>query len=78
MTPELPGIPPKPKQKRQNRLKRAHMIDAGVGMPGFPFGARFQCDRCNWESEWICHETETEIRKGQPCPSCNDLEMGDR
>jgi hypothetical protein len=59
------------KPKRPTPAKRAHVSDAGEGTVEHPFGARFTCARCEWESEWLCFETEAEIRRGVPCELCN-------
>ena len=40
-------------------------------MSGYEFGASFQCKRCGWQSEWLCFDNVTEIRRGIPCPKCN-------
>lgn len=64
----LPGLPSKPKKAP---IKRARMIDAGEGQPGFPFGAAFKCHRCGWTSGWMCFDNQAEIRRGLPCPTCN-------
>lgn len=48
------------------RLKRAHALNIGQGM------AKFECDQCEWESDWIeCNRTE--IKRGAPCPVCNPI-----
>lgn len=58
---------------KRKPIKRAHVCDAGEGQPGFPYGASFQCERCGWQSDWTCFDNATEIRKGLPCPKCNEV-----
>lgn len=48
----------------------AHMIDAGQHLSA-PVGARFECGRCGWKSDWLGFDTDTAVKKGVPCPRCN-------
>ena len=59
------------KKPKIKRIKRARVSDAGEGMKGYPYGAEFTCCRCDWESEWLCFDNITEIRRGIACPNCN-------
>lgn len=65
-----PDLFPETKRKFP-RLVRAHMVDAGDGMPGYPYGAEFECKRCGWKSGWLCFKRASDIRRGAPCKSCN-------
>jgi hypothetical protein len=51
------------------RVVRMHMIDAG-DIEGEK-AARFACRKCGYEGGWMpCGITE--IRRGVPCPNCNE------
>ena len=65
MTADLFG--PKPRAPRRVLM---HAIDAG----SFPDGkdaAQFNCARCGRTSGWI-YATRADVRRGVPCPTCNE------
>jgi hypothetical protein len=69
--PDLFGVPPK-----QPRLVRMHAVDVGQApgmMPGWrtATGGKFTCRKCGHDAGWLFDITETEIRRGLPCPNCN-------
>lgn len=54
------------------RVVRMHVIDAGVNdCAGDPIVVQYRCSRCNYESEWMTARTDTEVKRGIPCPNCN-------
>jgi hypothetical protein len=57
---------PKPHKPRQVLM---HVSEIGIDV------ARFSC-KCGFESDWLI-ATETEIRRGIPCPVCNGLPIED-
>ena len=59
------------KPPRATPLKRAHVSDAVKGQGDFPYGGQFTCARCTWESDWLCFDTISEMKRGIPCPKCN-------
>lgn len=46
-----------------------HFTDAGY-VDGLGGAATFECRRCGHETDWLA-ATDTEIRRGIPCPVCN-------
>lgn len=72
--PTLFSVPPK---KRRPPRVMMHVIDAGdpqsydVAYPDRCL-ARFQCRRCDWQTNWIAIDTITEARRGVPCPACSE------
>lgn len=63
---------------RQKPRKLMHISDAspGVNPPhGIKEGASifiFSCSRCDYETDWMWVDTDTEARRGMPCPVCNN------
>lgn len=57
-----------PKQRNPRRVI-AHMIDAG-NYPDGRKAVQFACRRCAWV-QWMPVKTDTEARRGHPCPNCN-------
>lgn len=54
-----------------------HATDAGQApgmMPGWrrPTGGYFVCGRCGHDAGWLFDMTFNEVRRGVPCPICND------
>ncbi len=75
--PDLFG--PRARQPRKPRIVRMHAADVGQApgmMPGWTTttGGYFVCGRCGHEAGWLFNLTMTEIRRGVPCPHCNQLE----
>ena len=71
MPAELPlGLPPR------KRIVRMHATDVGQA-PGMMEGWRtakgghFVCGKCGHDAGWLFDMTNTEIRRGLPCPECN-------
>ncbi len=58
---------------RRPRLWRMHVIDAGdcEGDPLYQVIARFQCHRCNAQTDWMKVENVTTAKRGIPCEACN-------
>ena len=58
------GKPPRAKPRVM-----AHVIDGGADF------VRFQCNKCDWDSDWLNIEEnnlrEKEFRCGIPCEICN-------
>lgn len=52
---------------RHKPIKRMHVIDAGHNC------IEMKCFHCGYESGWINDErkTITELKRGLPCPECN-------
>lgn len=64
---------------RKPRRVMMHAVDIGQApgmMPGWTSakGGEFVCRRCGHEAGWLFDMTETEIRRGVPCPVCNEGE----
>lgn len=61
---------------RKPRIKRMHAIDHGEApglMPGWHTaqGGHFVC-KCGHDAGWQFNLTPSEIRRGLPCPVCNE------
>lgn len=52
------------------RVVRMHVSDAGHG-DEWDMRVRYQCARCNHETDWTTARTVTEAKRGIPCPNCN-------
>lgn len=57
-----------PKLPRAKPRVMMHFNDAGHD--GESALGNFQCDRCRFVAGWV-RATETEMRRGIPCPNCN-------
>ena len=57
----------KPRKPRQWLM---HVSDGGGDGPDDVW-VRFQCQRCELETEWMKARTVTEAKRGIPCPTCN-------
>ncbi|WP_419737721.1 hypothetical protein [Ruegeria sp.] len=71
--PWLPGLTPPPRMRRV----MMHADDRGQApglMPGWRTakGGHFTCGRCGHEAGWLFDMTDSEVRRGVPCPVCND------
>jgi hypothetical protein len=55
---------------RMRRRVLMHFTDVGY-IDGLGQAATFACKRCGFKSDWQ-GASDTEIRRGVPCPSCND------
>ncbi len=53
---------------RKPRRVMMHFTDAG---PGSPNWARFKCGKCGHEMETNT-ATDLDLRRGTPCPRCNE------
>lgn len=58
-----------------------HAIDTGQApgtMPGWRTakGAHFQCRRCGHDAGWLFDMQDSEVRRGVPCPECNEAHNG--
>jgi len=72
MTTDLFGPVP-----RKPSVVRMRAIDHGQApglMPGWKTaqGARFRCWRCGHDDGWSFNMTVSEIKRGLPCPICNE------
>lgn len=68
----LPGLD----QPRRTRRVLMHAADVGQApglMPGWRTtkGGHFLCGQCGHDAGWCFDMTDTEIRRGIPCPVCN-------
>jgi hypothetical protein len=59
----------KPRKPYQFKM---HVCDAGGDNEEHI--ATFECRRCNEKTGWLSFKTITEIRRGIPCPICNNKE----
>lgn len=64
---------PKPPVRRRAMM---HAVDQGTApgmMPGWrnSNGGHFKCPKCGHDAGWLFDMTDTEIRRGVPCPKCN-------
>lgn len=71
---DLFGRPP-----RRRRRVMMHAIDHGRApgvMPGWRTakGGHFKCARCGHDGGWLFDMTDSEVRRGVPCPVCNSGE----
>ena len=68
------------KAVRKPRRVLMHMIDAGVSdFVGGGICAQFKCRKCGYKSEWKHgFSTATDVKRGIPCPKCNDSEKQSR
>ncbi|WP_378952250.1 hypothetical protein [Mesorhizobium sp. ANAO-SY3R2] len=62
--------------ERGRRIVRMHAVDHGLApsiLPGWktPNGGHFKC-RCGHDAGWLFNLSDTEIRRGLPCPNCNE------
>ena len=65
---------PKPRRKARRLM---HVSDAGDSCSGDSDDAviaRFLCNRCGHETDWVVVATATEAKRGIPCPRCNEEE----
>lgn len=46
-----------------------HHSDVGIGTYGYV--VTFSCRRCGKESDLMACDTQTDIKRGMPCPDCN-------
>ncbi|SPJ27657.1 hypothetical protein TRM7615_01147 [Falsiruegeria mediterranea M17] len=72
MLPQLPGFE-RPKRKPPRVM--AKLYDAGGEVGKW---ICYRCNRCGWDSGWIdqTHKSDTEIKRGHPCPECNMVSDG--
>jgi DNA-directed RNA polymerase subunit RPC12/RpoP len=57
---------------RRPRRVLMHVIDAGdCADAGYSVVARFQCTRCEAETDWLKVENVTTAKRGIPCEACN-------
>jgi predicted Zn-ribbon and HTH transcriptional regulator len=63
----------KPPRKKPRVMM--HVTDAGTSGLRDEEGeielAEFRCGRCGYETDWERVYTPTEVRRGHPCPRCN-------
>lgn len=64
-------------QPRAPRRVMMHATDTGQApgtMPGWRTakGAHFQCPRCGHDAGWLFDMQDSEVRRGVPCPECNE------
>lgn len=65
---------------RKPRRIMMHAVDIGQApgmMPGWTSanGGKFVCRLCGHDAGWLSNMTETEIRRGVPCPVCNEADV---
>ena len=64
---EIEPDPPKPRQKPR---KLMHVYDAGPAEDGQCMVV-FQCERCQYKTEWMLAKNVSEAKRGIPCLTCN-------
>lgn len=62
---------------RKPTFVRMRAIDHGEApslMPGWKTanGAHFRCWRCGHDAGWLFNMSVSEVRRGVPCPECNE------
>lgn len=62
--------PKPPRPPRRARRVLMHFDDVGVALGQI---ATFTCRKCGYDSGWLV-STDTEVRRGKPCPRCNVVE----
>jgi len=62
-------MPPKPPRAKPRVMM--HVTDGGY-VDGLGDAATFKCDRCGHESDWTRINGVTDVRRGFPCPKCNE------
>jgi len=70
MLPQLPGFD-RPKRKPARVMAKVYDAGGEVGT-----WVVYQCKSCGWRSDWLdqTHKSDSEIRRGYPCPICNNQE----
>lgn len=58
-----------------------HAVDVGQApgmMPGWRTakGAQFVCRKCGYDAGWLFDMQDSEVRRGVPCPVCNNEPPG--
>ena len=67
LLPQLPGLD-RPKRKPPRVM--AKLEDAGG--ENDDTWCHYRCRKCGWDSGWIIdNRTDSEIRRGMPCETCN-------
>lgn len=61
------------KQYRAPARVLMHFTDVGGGAAD-ELLATFSCRICGHETEWLVCDNETEVKRGIPCPNCNEVE----
>lgn len=57
---------------RNKPRKLMHVVDAGCGDNGYKQMVEMECGHCGYRSGWFgTDKTVTEIKRGFPCPECN-------
>ena len=71
MTPDLFGE--RPKTRRRVMMHAADQGHAPALMPGWRTanGGLFECSRCGHSTGWLFDMQDSEVRRGIPCPICN-------
>ncbi len=66
---------------RAPRRVMMHAIDTGEA-PGLATGwkttkgGHFRCPRCGHDAGWLFDMQDSEVRRGLPCPQCNEAHHG--
>lgn len=68
-------------QPRAPRRVMMHATDTGQApgtMPGWRTakGGYFRCQRCGHDAGWLFDMQDSEVRRGVPCPKCNEVGHG--
>lgn len=58
---------------RQPARVLMHFTDVGNGAAD-ELLATFQCRGCGHETDWLICDSATEVKRGMPCPFCNQVE----
>ena len=67
-------------RKRARRQSRILMVAVDHGCAGYSLpawktdnGAHFKCTTCGFDDGWTFNLTDAEIRRGIPCPRCEEM-----
>lgn len=60
----------KQRQGKKPRRKLMHVADAGDWGNKGPI-CQMQCVTCGMKTDWMEFDTDTEAKRGIPCPKCN-------
>lgn len=65
---------PLPKKPRRVMMVPEEWGQAPGLMPGWKTskGGHFKCKKCGHDAGWLFNFTESELRRGLPCPACNE------
>lgn len=73
MPQQLAFLEKPPRARPRVMMKMTDAGNAGYRLTGWKTdrGANFECLKCGHDDGWTFNLTITEIRRGLPCPKCN-------